>query len=108
MFPENVASAIVAEVKRCLVPGGLFLFHVNSADDLPYRSLLQPPVVSLGEGMYRLGKGQTMRFYSEKDCRSLLQDWDLLHLEAVQMLRPDGEVQKCAWRCIAQKRSAGC
>ena len=106
MFPEPVARDIVAEVRRCLAPGGLFLLHVNSIDDLPYRSRLQPPVVELGGGMYSFGKGQTMRFYSEAACRELLQGWQLLDLQAVQMLRPDGEVQKCAWRIIARSLSA--
>ena len=103
MFPAAVATDIVSEVYRCLCSGGLFLFHVNSTEDLPYRSMLQPPVSPLGEGMYRFGKGQTMRFYNEADCRGLLRDWSILCLQAVQKLRPDGQVQKCAWRCVAQK-----
>lgn len=102
MFAAPIARRIVAEVRRCLVPGGLFLFHVNSVEDLPYRRALQPPVVPLGHGMYSLGRGQTMRFYSESDCRELLADWQLLTLEPVRMLRPDGAVQKCAWRCAAR------
>lgn len=104
MFPVEVATVIVAQVRRCLAPSGLFLFHVNSSDDLPYRSKLQPPVVPLGNDMYRLGSGQTMRFYSERDCRDLLEGWDILEIEPVQMLRADGGVQKCAWRCIGRKR----
>lgn len=103
MFPANVAAKIVAEVERCLAPAGLFLFHVNSSDDLPYRSKLQPPVVPLGDDMFRLGSGQTMRFFSEQACRDLLENWDVLKIEAVQMLRQDGGVQKCAWRCVGQK-----
>jgi len=103
MFPADTASAITAEVARCLEPGGLFLFHVNSTDDLPYRSKLQPPVVELGGGMYSFGKGQTMRFFSETACRQLLADWHIHTLEAVTMLRPDGEIQKCAWRVIARR-----
>ena len=79
------------------------MFHVNSTDDLPYRSKLQPPVVSLGKEFFRFGKGQTMRFFSESACRELMCDWSILLLEHVQMLRQDGQVQKCAWRCIAQK-----
>jgi len=101
MFSTDVARDIVAEVRRCLAPGGLFLFHVNSTEDLPYRRELQPPVVEVGNGMYCLGQGQTMRFFSESDCRDLLSDWQLLNLEPVCMLRPDGAVQKCAWRCAA-------
>lgn len=103
MFPAELADEIVAEVGRCLVPGGLFMFHVNSIDDLPYRSKLQPPVVSLGKEFFSFGKGQTMRFFSESACRELMSGWSIILLEPVQMLRPDGQIQKCAWRCIAQK-----
>jgi SAM-dependent methyltransferase len=102
MFPPDIAVAITREVSRCLSPQGLFLFHVNSTDDIPYRSKLQPPVVALNNSMFRFGKGQTMRFFSETACRELLEDWELLELKAVQMLREDGSVQKCAWRCVAQ------
>ena len=103
MFPVNIANDIVGELSRCLRPGGLFGFHVNATDDLPFRSKLQPPVVELGDEMYCFGKGQTMRFFSEAACRDLLQGWDILVLQAVQMLRDDGAIQKCAWRCVAQK-----
>ena len=103
MFPADIADSIVLEVERCLQPGGLFGFHVNATDDLPYRSKLQPPVVELGNEMYCFGKGQTMRFFSEQACRRLLRDWTVLLLEPVRMLREDGAVQKCAWRCIARK-----
>jgi SAM-dependent methyltransferase len=104
MFPTSVAVVIVAEVARCLASPGLFLFHVNSTEDLPYRNKLQPPVIPLGEDMFRLGSGQSMRFFSEQACVELLEDWNILKIDPVQMLRKDGGVQKCAWRCIAQKR----
>ena len=104
MFPASVAVDIVAEVERCLASSGLFLFHVNSTEDLPYRSRLQPPVVPFGEDMFRLGSGQSMRFFSEQACVELLGDWNILKIDPVQMLRKYGGVQKCAWRCIAQKR----
>lgn len=103
MFRAELAAAIVDEITRCLAPGGLFMFHVNSTDDFPYRSKLQPPVVALSDQLYRFGRGQTMRFFTGSDCRALVSGLSLLHLEAIRMLRPDGQVQKCAWRCIAQK-----
>ena len=103
MFRAELARDIVGEITRCLAPGGLFMFHVNSAEDFPYRSGLQPPVVSLGDGFYSFGRGQTMRFFSEAACRELVSGLSLLLLEPVRMLRQEGRVQKCAWRCIAQK-----
>lgn len=103
MFTPETGQGVTAEVKRCLEPGGLFAFHVNSTEDLPYRRKLQPPVRRLENGMYCLGRGQTMRFFSEADCRDLLQGWELVLLQPAQMLREDGAVQKCAWRCAARK-----
>jgi len=102
MFPVTTANDIASEVKRCLVPGGLFLLHVNAVEDLPYRRELQPPVVKLGDEMYCFGRGQTMRFFSEASCRQLMKGWQLLSLEAVRMMRADGAVQKCAWRVVAR------
>lgn len=103
MFTPSTAHQVVEEVSRCLRPGGLFAFHVNSTADLPYRRKLQPPVTRLDNGMYCFGKGQTMRFFSEQDCRDLVNQWKLILLEPVKMVRGDGAVQKCAWRCVAQK-----
>lgn len=103
MFAEAAVHRVVAECHRCLKSGGLLLFHVNSTADIPYRTKRQAPAVELGLDFYRLGKGQTMRFYSETACRDLLAGWTPLRLEHVQAKRPDGKVQKCAWRCIAQK-----
>lgn len=103
MFPVSIADDIAAEVYRCVKPGGLFMFHVNATEDLPYRSKLQPPVVPLGDEMYCFGKGQTMRFFSEQACENLLSRWQILQIEPIRMLREDGGIQKCAWRCIARK-----
>jgi SAM-dependent methyltransferase len=106
MFPEPLARDVVVEVARCLVPGGLFLFHVNSTRDTPYRLAQQRPAVRLGDNFYRLGRGQTMRFYGEGCCRALLSGWAILSLEHVENRYPDGRIQKCAWRCIAEKPAA--
>lgn len=103
MFPATIAHAIVAEVGRCLRPGGFLLFHVNSTEDIAPRIAQQPPAVRLGPHFYRLGKGQTMRFFSEACCRELLAGWTVRHLEHIVAKRADGAVQKCAWRCVAEK-----
>jgi len=95
--------AVVGEVSRCLRPGGLFLFHVNSTEDIAPRIAQQPPAVRLGPHFYRLGKGQTMRFFSAQCCRELLSGWTVRLLEHVVSRRQDGAIQKCAWRCVAEK-----
>lgn len=103
MFPESVVPRVVAEVRRCLVPGGFFMFHVNSTFDIPYRIRLQPPAERLAENFYRLGRGQTMHFFDETACRDLLDGWALHCLEHVEKRAADGQIQKCAWRCVAQR-----
>lgn len=102
MFPATIAHAIVAEVKRCLRPGGLFLFHVNSTQDIAPRIAQQQPAVRVAPRFYRLGKGQTMRFFSERCCRELVAGWTVQQLEHIVSRRPDGAIRKCAWRCVAK------
>jgi SAM-dependent methyltransferase len=104
MFPEALADGIVAEVARCLKPGGLFLLHVNATEDIPIRLAKQKPVQRLRENFYCLGKGQTMRFFSEDSCRRLLADWDLQSLALAESRDAKNEVLKIAWRCVAAKR----
>ena len=60
--------------------------------------LLPPAIVAM------LGVGQRLGDLRKvlPACRQLLADWHIHTLEAVKMLRPDGEVQKCAWRVIAR------
>ena len=104
MFPEDLAAKIVAEVARCLKPGGLFLLHVNATEDIPYRIAQQQPARRLRENFYCLGKGQTMRFFSEACCRRLLADWELRSLTRAQSRNAKNEILKIAWRCVAAKR----
>lgn len=106
MFPATTARRIVAEVGRCLRPNGVFLFHVNSTEDIPSRIAQQPPAIRLAPRFYRLGKGQTMRFFSEGCCRELVAGWTVRSLDHVVARRADGAVQKHAWRCVAEKAQA--
>jgi SAM-dependent methyltransferase len=103
MFPEDLADKIVAEVAACLRPGGLFLLHVNATEDIPYRTAQQKPARRLRENFYCLGKGQTMRFFSEACCRRLLAAWDIRSLSLAESRNEHGEILKIAWRCIAAK-----
>src|SRR5271166_577292 len=58
-FDDLVLRDILAELRRCLRPGGFFLFHVNSTDDAHLRLALQPPERQLGPCLYVLAGGQT-------------------------------------------------
>jgi SAM-dependent methyltransferase len=103
-FSKSVTRRIVDEVRRCLKPGGLFLFHANSDEDKPYRLAHQQLLRELETDFYLLNGGQTMHFMSKDFCRELLAQWTTLVLERVRTFNADGTVSKCVWRCAAQKR----
>ncbi|MEA2764340.1 MAG: hypothetical protein QOK07_744 [Gemmatimonadaceae bacterium] len=103
-FPETIVRNVVAEVWRCLRPGGLFLFHVNSTADLVRRTQHQPPERQLSADSFILAGGQTMYFFSEEYCRSLLHGWSLQELTHVASHDRHGKIVKSAWRCIAKKQ----
>ncbi len=102
-FADAVVRAIVADVARCLRPGGLFLFHVNSTQDLQRRTATQPPECRLGPRLFVLAGGQTMHFFSRDDCEDLLAGWTDVRLEAVTLRDARGAPVKSAWRCAARK-----
>lgn len=103
-FDGSVLRSIIAEVRRCLRPSGLFLFHVNSTEDVPLRLARQPAERQLGPCSYVLAGGQTMHFFSRSDCDVLLAGWSMLDLEAVTSFSADGLALKHAWRCAAQDK----
>jgi len=102
-FPERVLRRILAEVWRCLGPGGLLLFHANSTEDVPYRTRVQPIVRELEPDFYELAGGQTMHFFSEEYCRRVLSAWSVREVVHLRTVDPAGSVVKCAWRCVAQR-----
>jgi SAM-dependent methyltransferase len=102
-FSKDVTRRIIAEVKRSLKPGGLFLFHANSTEDRLPRLKHQRPARELEPDFYLLDGGQTMHFMSEEFCRELLAAWSIFELQHVRTFDTEGNVLKCAWRCIAQK-----
>jgi len=102
-FPDDVVRGIVREVGRCLRPGGLFLFHVNSTEDLPRRTAIQIPEWRLGPCFFVLAGGQTMHFFSRAYCESLLAGWVDVRLEAVTSHDARGAPVKSVWRCAARK-----
>ena len=97
-FDDVALRGIVAEVHRCLRPGGLFLFHANSTEDLKQRLAVQPAERKLGPRSYVLAGGQTMHFFSRDHCKTLLAGWKQLLLEPVTSFDPEGAPIKHVWR----------
>ncbi|MEO9133169.1 MAG: class I SAM-dependent methyltransferase [Sphingomonas sp.] len=103
-FDDAALRRIIDEVDRCLRPGGLFLFHANSMEDLEQRLLVQPPERQLGPRSFVLAGGQTMHFFSRDYCETLLTNWLPLVLEPATSFDADGKPIKRVWRCAVQKR----
>lgn len=105
MFDDPTTRRIIGEMRRLTRPRGLLLLHVNSTEDLTYRSerLGRLRVETLGPDFYREANGQTMHFFSEDYCRDVLADWTILDLTHVRLRDASGAVFKCVWRCVAQK-----
>jgi len=102
MFPDGVTRSVFAEIRRLVRPGGLFLFHVNAAEDRPLRARWRPVARELEPDFVLEESGQTMHFFSEPYLRELLQEWSELCLEPVEITRHEtGEKFKQVWRGIA-------
>ncbi|MFA6113789.1 MAG: methyltransferase domain-containing protein [Sphingomonas sp.] len=102
-FDDIALRRIVDEVDRILRPGGLFLFHANSTEDLERRLAVQPPERQLGARSYVLAGGQTMHFLGRDTCEALLADWEQLVLEPATSFDPDGNPIKNVWRGAFRK-----
>ena len=104
MFPDGVTRSVFAEIRRLVRPGGLFLFHVNAVEDRPLRARWRPVARELEPDFVLEESGQTMHFFSERYLRELLQEWDELRLDPVEIARPEtGEKFKQVWRGIAHR-----
>jgi SAM-dependent methyltransferase len=100
-FPDLLLRSILKEIARILRLGGLFLFHVNSLEDMQYRP--KERVQELEPTFYRESDGQTMHFFSEAYCRDLLHTWQILDLTHVHFPPSGHWIDKCVWRGVAQK-----
>jgi len=103
-FAEAALRRVIAEVARCLRPGGLLLFHANATEDRDRRLAFQPPERQLGPRSYVLDGGQTMHFLGREDVAAQLAGWDLIELAPVTRRDAAGNPIKQVWRCAAAKR----
>jgi SAM-dependent methyltransferase len=87
MFTDEVTRAVVADVRRVLRPGGLFLFHVNAHDDRPLREQARPVLRELEPDYVLEEAGQTVRFFSRAYLDDLLNGWHVVMLEHLKITR---------------------
>lgn len=102
-FPDALLRSILGEVARVLIPGGYFLFHVNSLEDMQYRP--KERVEELEPDYYLESDGQTMHFFSEQYCRDVLHGWQIHELTHLHFPPAGTWTDKCVWRGVAQKSS---
>ncbi|MEL6886442.1 MAG: class I SAM-dependent methyltransferase [Pseudomonadota bacterium] len=102
------SKVAVAEILRCLKPGGTFWSNMFSTQTYVEGR-------ELGDGMWTdivAGKlqnvGQTS-FHSEADLRAMYSaDWDILEVMHIRMDELDengASLPYCEWTCVAQKKS---
>lgn len=102
-LPWNATLATVQEVRRVLVPGGVFLFRVNATDDVAHGAAAGVEVehhfrwYAPGD---RYGD-QFKRFFDEDDVRRALDaTFEVEHLVHITIQR--GGLPKRVWECRAR------
>jgi SAM-dependent methyltransferase len=103
-FSDKVTREIIDEIHRILKPGGLILLHLNSTEDKPFRERIYKRVREIEPNFYLEDSGRTIHFFSAEYCRDILSDWIMRDLTHNERRDPKGNVMKCVWRCVAQKR----
>lgn len=97
-FPWQQTTEILAEVRRCLAPGGHLLARFNSTRDHRYRAAEKQP---LENNFYLIG-GMPRRLFDEQDLDTLFEKgWEILTAEERTTHRYGGK--KLAWEVAATK-----
>jgi SAM-dependent methyltransferase len=97
-FPWSMTVAMMAEIRRCLSPGGILLLRVNSSRDI-HRCEPAPPEIE--PGLF-LMKGQLKRFFDRDALLRLLgAGWQIHECEELQVDRYGAA--KYLWEVVLEK-----
>lgn len=97
-FPCFQTVAIMAEIRRCLAPGGFLLARVNSTGDIHHGAAGHPEVEP---GLYRVD-GELKRFFDQEAVERLVDaTWKIHSLEELTINRYDSP--KVVWEVILEK-----
>jgi SAM-dependent methyltransferase len=99
-FEAATTHAILADLVRCLEPGGLLVARVNSTEDVGYGATGHPEVEP---HLYRV-EGRLKRFFDAADVERFF--GGALALEHVEPVRIELEPEKLAWLAVG-RRAAG-
>ena len=97
-FPWQQTTEILADVRRCLRPGGHLLARLNSTKDPYYRAAEKRTV----ENNFYVVEGMPKRLFGRRDLEALFQEgWKISAAEEHTTGRYGG--RKLAWEVVAQK-----
>jgi SAM-dependent methyltransferase len=97
-FPWSMTVAMMAEIRRCLSPGGILLLRVNSSRDM-HRCDTAPPEIE--PGLF-LMKGQLKRFFDRDALVRLLgTGWQVHGFEELKVDRYGAA--KYLWEVVLEK-----
>jgi len=97
-FPWQQTTEILADIRRCLQPGGHLLARLNSTQDPHYRAAEKQPI----DNNFYLVRGMPKRLFDKQDLEALFkQGWQLLAAEERTTLRYGA--RKLAWELAAKK-----
>ena len=97
-FPWQQTTDILADVRRCLQPGGHLLARLNSTRDPNYQAAEKLQL----ENNFYLTSGIPRRLFDHHDVKALFKEgWELLATEERITQRYGG--QKLAWELAAKK-----
>jgi ubiquinone/menaquinone biosynthesis C-methylase UbiE len=102
-FSLERTQFILGEIMRILEPNGTLCFHVNSSEEGEKRRAKGSVVSELEPGFFFEHDGVTRRYFARNDLELLVQDWNILNLETLELKDENGFVRKNCWQVIAKK-----
>ncbi|AUB41888.1 Ubiqui/menaqui biosynthesis C-methylase UbiE [Nostoc flagelliforme CCNUN1] len=98
MFSDRITRELFKEIRRIIRPNGLFVFHVNSTEDVLVRAERHPPMREIEPNYFLERHGQTMHFFSQEYLLDLLSDWKNVELKHYEILHEQtGKLFKRVW-----------
>lgn len=98
MFSDRITRELFKEIRRIIRPNGLFVFHVNSTEDVLVRAERHPPMREIEPNYFLERHGQTMHFFSQEYLLDLLSDWKDVELKHYEILHEQtGKLFKRVW-----------
>jgi SAM-dependent methyltransferase len=76
---SEAIATYIAELRRCLVQGGLFMLFLATRDDGYYRQFETPDQYGLGQIILDAGNGISSRLYARGEIEQLFDGFEVIH-----------------------------